>query len=131
MTDYTLTDEQKKRLTLFLGECWHEITNAVPKQRLGHGYCPKCDTCFAGQGMHMAFYNPNAFFRTFTTPQDAHDLAKKLVEVGKWFAFDCYAVEKWLHVRDPNKNQFTAWLFAEPESPARFCYLVNAYLEEK
>jgi hypothetical protein len=125
MTDYTLTDEQKKRLTLFLCECWHEITNAVPKQRLGHGYCPKCDTCFAGQGMHMAFYNPNAFFRTFTTPQDAHDLAKKLVEVGGFDDFIDYALDSEFRYCT---GSFIAFLLT---NPARFCYLVNSYLEEK
>jgi hypothetical protein len=78
------------------------------------------------------------------TLTDAHALAKKLVEVGKWrpvctFFYKAYLREKATEPKALRKGYvegmdiggFTAWLFFEPESPARFCYLVNAYLEEK
>jgi hypothetical protein len=121
---YDLTDEQKKRLTEFLGqkpdtECDHDKVpkdlNCLDRPDL------ECDSC----QYHKLVY------RTFSTPQDAHDLAKKLVEVGRFGDFYIWAMELWGEGRGGYVYEYTAWLFAEPESPARFCYLVNSYLEEK
>jgi hypothetical protein len=123
MTDYILTNEQKKRLTEFLGqkpdtECDHDKVpkdlNCLDRPDL------ECDSC----QYHKLVY------RTFTTPQDAHDLAKKLVEVDRDVYFEKFAEAVWVD-RDRNPDWgipdlFLFWLLT---NPARFCYLVNAYLE--
>jgi hypothetical protein len=110
MTTYDLTDEQKKRVTEVLGDCFndHLILQTT-------SYCRKCKH---HHGNH-----------TFSAPQDAHDLAKKLVEMWEWELFGESAWQIW--ARERSEIPFTAWLFAEPESPQRFSWLVNAYLEEK
>jgi hypothetical protein len=117
MTDYTLTDEQRKRLTEFLGEPYHNLS-------LDLTYC---DTCRCIVQRFTEHEN-----RTFDTPQDAHDLAKKLVEVGKWDEFEYKVDQTWLMIDSPEVSPSdwgkVAWLYLDD---ARFCYLVNAYLEEK
>jgi hypothetical protein len=102
---YDLTDEQKKRLTEFLGK--------------------KYDT-------HEGWYGNFSKNPTFTTPQDAHALAVKLVEMAEWYEFAQYACMKF--TEDDTRKPFvldnlylSAWLLT---NPARFCYLVNSYLEE-
>jgi hypothetical protein len=107
MTDYTLTDEQRKRLTEFLGEPYHNLS-------LDLTYC---DTCRCIVQRFTEHEN-----RTFDTPQDAHDLAKKLVEVDGFDDFIDYA---WIEFSYCT-GSFIAFLLTDS---ARFCYLVNAYLE--
>jgi hypothetical protein len=131
---YELSDEQKKRLTLFLGECWHELKRPKDEPTV---YSGKCIHCGLNQYVVRGGYPDRD--RSFTTPTDAHALAKKLVEVGKWddfgeFSFSEMCRTEWFTGSDGIRQyctRFGKWLFAEPESPARFCYLVNAYLEEK
>jgi hypothetical protein len=99
MTDYTLSNEQKKRLTEFLGK--------------------KYDT---REGWYGNFSkNP-----TFTTPQDAYDLAKKLAEMGisRNIDFKNFITKIWR--RDDEVLSLEMWLLT---NPARFSYLVNSYLE--
>jgi hypothetical protein len=104
---YELTDEQKKRLTEFLNERYMPGLVGYPYK-------------------HEGVTSSN---RYFTTPQDAHDLAKKLVEVGRWDdGFENIAERAWLKEPDDKLIDFAAWLLT---NPARFCYLVNSYLEEK
>jgi hypothetical protein len=104
---YELTDEQKKRLTEFLNERYMPGLVGYPYK-------------------HEGVTSSN---RYFTTPQDAHDLAKKLVEVGIWqgpFKELCYHAA--IRERITNGWHKVSWLLTNPQ---RFCYLVNSYLEEK
>jgi hypothetical protein len=117
MSEYQLTDEQKKRLTLFLGEKWEEVKP-----------CPNCGYYCINKYIWCV---PPATNRDFTSPQDAHDLAKKLVGIGEWGKFEDWAFEKWLKLPSFVGDTLAKWLFAEPESPVRLSYLVNSYLEEK
>jgi hypothetical protein len=67
-------------------------------------------------------------FPDYDTPQDAHDLAKKLVEMGKWEKF---WYDQFYRPEIDKSSTCAAWLFAEPESPARFCWLVAKFMEEE
>jgi hypothetical protein len=123
MTDYTLSNEQKKRLTEFLGqepdtECDHDKVpkdlNCLDRPDL------ECDSC----QYHKLVY------RSFTTPQDTHDLAKKLSDTKKWDEFEYKVDQMWLMIDSPEVSPSdwgkVAWLYLDD---ARFCYLVNSYLE--
>jgi hypothetical protein len=123
---YELSDEQKKRLTLFLGECWHELKRPKDEPTV---YSGKCIHCGLNQYVVRGGYPDRD--RSFTTPQDAHALAKKLVEVGRFGDFYIWAMELWGEERGGYVYEYTAWLFAEPESPKRFSWLVCKYLENK
>jgi hypothetical protein len=120
---YDLSDDARRELTEnVLREKWHHVIEAHPYPAEYNVSVMVCESCKQQcDGTHNN--------RTFDTPQDAHVLAKKLVEVGKWELFGESAWQIW--ARERSEIPFTAWLFAEPESPQRFSWLVNAYLEEK
>lgn len=122
MIDYNLAKDAKRLLTeKVLGECWHEWKSV---EQDPHGmfpydgfFCKKCRSAL----------NRKPTRRSFTTPQDAHDLMVKLVDIGEWNAFEVQA----MFWSDVKMEDFTKWLFAEPESPARFCWLCWKFMEEK
>jgi hypothetical protein len=126
-----LTEAQKKRLTEeVLGECWHEITDNIPKGRMGHGYCPKCNNTFMGTAMHIAMYDPDDFYRTFDTWQDVGDLKEALVKAGKWDDFEYDMKRRW--VRDVTAVQASVpWLFrpTDENGDPHFALLVAEWLE--
>ena len=83
----TLSEESKKRLTEYLGECWHEfIDDAYDHIRcyseFTGEYCKKCGKRFLRNN-----YNLWAKQRTFTTGNDMLDLLAKLHENGKLSSF--------------------------------------------
>ena len=122
-----LTDEDRKRLTLYLGECWHENNRDTKKSGLTICSCGATG-CDAWECIKEN--------RDFTTYEDLGALKDKLVENGEWeefvdFAYDKYV--KWLftgteeggYFHDKSVS-FNSWLF-RPES----CGLVAEYLEQK
>ena len=113
-----LTEEDRKRLTEYLDECWHEII--YPS-----GSSWQCKKCYAW------YLPPDAFiYRTFTTPDGFFTLKDKLVENGEWAEFTKCAGEIWERLNsyvDLDIPEFTDWLINAP----RFCGLVNEWLKEK
>ena len=114
-----LTDEDRKRLTLYLGECAHEVANPVlssPQPCIKCGVIPYKDGVYTG--------------RKFTTYEDLGKLKDKLVENGEWVEFETWAYRKWVTFYKTAGEEapfsFTLWLF-RPES----CGLVAEYLEQK
>lgn len=92
--------DDAERLTLFIGECWHE----------GHTGSMFCDHC----GMIVSDAH-----RTFFLPNDWADLGavrNKLVETGRWDAFNDFADEKWGKEAGTGflQSHFNAWLFTPP-----------------
>ena len=119
-----LTDDDRKVLTEFLGECWHK--------KLHDAKCmyDSCENC--GNPWHKI----NIKFRTFTVWQDLGDLKEKLVEKGMWLAFMCFAARQYNkdHQDRPLSLDgsyvvvdFNLWLL----SPARFCQLVADWWKEE
>jgi len=89
-----LSEESRKRMTEFLGECWHEfIDDAYDHIRcyseFTGEYCKKCGTKFLRNN-----YNLWAKQRTFTTGNDMLNLKEKLVEKGEWDEFEDFALSK-------------------------------------
>jgi hypothetical protein len=111
-----MTDEQRKRLTKYLGEKWYEC-NIPP--------CTHEKNCC---------YN-----RTFDTWQDLGAVKEKLVEKGDWFRrFKSYAASKWLDDEDEMERYeisdvaaFMVWLFRPIDENVNphFCRLVAEWLE--
>jgi hypothetical protein len=118
---YLLTEERKKRLTEFLGECWHTYN--------GSSWVCLQEGCNA--------HTPEDKNRTFDTLQDAHDIFKKLEEVGKWSDFIIFNLKR----ESPEGvnilvngvagmvSEFTKWLFLDNHQ--RSCWLVAEFLEEE
>lgn len=116
----TLTNNQKKLLTRFLGECWHEGDRRTCK------HCGEimaiCDH-ISGDGVDWEH-------RTFDAWQDLGDLKEKLEEKGLWTKFYNYCAS--IH-QDENTSdkrsvvRFTVWLL----NPATFMTLVAEFLKDK
>ena len=114
-----LSDESKKRLTEFLGKCWHEFRGDFGPYNTA---CVKCQLVFGA--VHTSDWDLTKFHRTFTTGNDMLDLKEKLVEKGKWEEFVEFANSKCLE--DISTPGFYGWLFTMP----RFAELVDEFLKE-
>jgi hypothetical protein len=126
-----MEENDKKRLTEWLGLCWHEPRGA--SMSFNHGpslqECRKC-----GEDVTpYVFGDPN---RTFTDPQDFFACFEKLVEGGKWDDFDEYAYQIYCQEtagRIPSEDiRYNQWLLSRTESGHyRLCQLTAEYLKEK
>lgn len=66
--------------------------------------------------------------RPFTTPDDAHDVFKALVDKGDWETFCKFCELEWEnknHYVDFDVAIFTRWLFLDPE---HFCALAGEWM---
>ena len=69
MKKYKITDKQRKMLTEFIGECWHEYDCEMEDDGIIRQFCVICD----------ADSSSNHFgFRTFTTDSDMMAVRKAL-----------------------------------------------------
>ncbi len=111
-----MNDNRRKKLTLFLGKCWHEIN---PNKR--GEWCQHCKKYFWDERLTGSSH-------TFTTAQDMVDLAKRLVETKKWDTFmDQHISSKLYDDGNPwSIPRLFAWLLTDP---ARTCDLVGEFLE--
>jgi hypothetical protein len=122
---YTLTDEQKKALTLMMGECWHEPYNAG-QLTWGGGYhnwfCSKCKKKIGADGWH----------RTFASDKDMLDLFRWLVDKGKWEQFYWLAFEYLLDTGDGETGFGDPFIAKELflGDPKRACWLVSQAREK-
>jgi hypothetical protein len=127
MNDLTLTDEDRKLLTEFCGECWHEwqyIKGPVCQELFA---CRKC-------GEHCkGIVSKEQKNRTFATPEDAHLVAKKLVEKGKWEKFAGYAIDQYYIEYENDSFAYTLfimqWLFID--DPRRIPKLLAEFLRRE
>lgn len=127
-----LTDEKRKRLTSYLGECWHEWIVAYPQEgedestdyRYRGHKCAKCNTYYPVQ-----LNDGPLIFHSFTTYEDLGKLKDKLVENGEFWGHNSFldwANNNWEHDYTSDDN-FMEWLL----DPSRFCGLVAEWLERR
>ena len=120
-----LTDDDRRLLTEFLGECWHYdpiLREYIPSgdyiQFVGL-VCPKCN-------------EPYLEHRTFTTWQDTGDLKKRIVEMGEWYQFAKFAKLSWDAEQVGKKFVYDDLYFsAVLMDPIRFPELVAGWLKER
>jgi hypothetical protein len=115
MTD--LTEAQKKMLTEFLGECWHEDELFRCDDGSSFIRCKKCRR-------PLSRWEPFAF----TSPDDRQALCEKLMERVEWAGFHTFVYERWLREPSIVSVDFTYYLLVE--QPERFCKLVVAFWRE-
>jgi hypothetical protein len=111
-------DGQKKLLTEWLGECWHEWVNE--SYNYPTAYCGKCE-----QDLTQLFGDGN---RTFLTDKDMMDCMRQLVKEGKWQEFCKFAIKE----SDYEEDQifgFTPWLMRPTNAQGKphFCRLVAEF----
>ena len=118
-----LTDDDRKMLTEYLGECWHEIGDLVQHStnmlsaRIG-GMCSKCLASDITGDINQ---------RTFTTPADLHAVYSKMVERKEWEEFQNHMVYKY---REVEKDDYTRWFVAAFEKWL-FCLACPEQLPER
>ena len=116
-----MNEEDRKRLTEWLGECWHE---AMLYQKIPHRVNFLTEVhCKCG----AKYGTPN---RTFTDPDDFFACFERLVELGKWVEFDEWAYMKWDSLKpfndlSRNLGEHSKWLLSKTDSGhMRLCVLV-------
>ena len=85
-----LTDDDRKVLTVYIGERWHEIVAEQPYEIDGVGV-GSLFRCSCGQSFHAPINLHTMINLTFTTPADLHAVYSKMVEKGEWSKFRRYA----------------------------------------
>lgn len=109
-----MTEGDRKRLTEWLGECWHDMERGEGNFDPTFYYwkCRKCGTLSTTQ-------------RTFTTPDDMMACKDRLVELGLFQKFEDMAGAIWW--KGPDEISFANWLL----NPERFCNLCVDFLKER
>jgi hypothetical protein len=120
-----MTDESRRILTEYLGECWHEPCGP---------YTPGI-MCSCGKRSYNAKHAENN--RTFTTWDDLGAVKEKLAEKkGDWWRFIiyCYGIrnETYDTTYDSPASGFMSWLFRpiDENGKPHFCRLVAEWLKE-
>ncbi len=133
----TLTESQKKMLTEFIGECWHEIV--VGKEMYWKYFCESCKEEFPNPSYPRA-WKP----RSFLTWQDLGDCNEALVKKGLGEEFIKFCYNKWVYPETQVKINpatilairssagFDLWLFrpTDENDKAHFCRLVAEFMEK-
>lgn len=118
----TLTYEQRKRLTEYLGECWHTFRSS--------NYLSFPDRC-----LDCDAYITSSSRRTFTTDADMMALYRAIYKKGKWSKFIIYTEKTYcfqlqLDSIRHNLHNFNAWLFClDGKDYEARCCLVAEWLE--
>ena len=134
-----MNEESRKRMTLYIGECWHESLileqgwkNAVGAEPF---FTDRCRKCFAVLSNSYQEYKNN---RTFKDPADFFAVLEKLVEKGEDYnrLWD-FVYDKWLESLKngeyyySTKDRFKWLLSRTPEGDYPLCVLVDEYLKER
>jgi hypothetical protein len=97
-----LTEAERKFLTEYLGECFHDEN--IAKDRLGYSFAI-CEKCGANRAA--------VTFRTFDTPADLHAVFSRMVEKEEWEGFEAEAHQIYIHQVSEfcYREAYAAWLF--------------------
>lgn len=121
-----MDEESRKRLTEFLGECWHEVDKETC-------ICSKC-----GDELAREVYNSkwlileykqqftHQYRRGFVDWPDYGALVEKLKEKGLWKKFVTWSLLRWGGDHRIMGNDFCGWLL----DPAR-CNEIAMFLKER
>lgn len=112
-----MTEDDKKKLTKWMGKCWHEEIEAC-----------KC-SCGRNFGDSLLLdYHIEDLNRTYDSDADMLALFRKLVEKCEWEKFYQWAMPKYAEIEKiytgVMQQRFVAWLLHDPE---RSCSLVAEF----
>ena len=74
-----MTESQRKFLTGYLGECWHDISGGISEDMMSL----KCGVC--GKWLHILDIELYCQ-RTFTEPKDKQDLLEAIIRKNEWYS---------------------------------------------
>ena len=129
-----MTDETRKALTEYIGECWHEHNGIQTWE------CRKCGKRLEDEAGHIILghvsfvdndiVHENADIgelnRTFTTPDDiAAAVRRTIIKKGEWADFEDFCIDKWNDsVAQPAYSDLQ-WL-TDPET---FCQVAGEWVK--
>jgi len=118
-----LTDDQRKMLTLYLGDCWHEISGLVLDFHCSCG----AKMMFASEAMDHQLKN-----RTFITESDMMALYRAIWKARKWEDFCEYAYEHYEARWKRYDGKLFAWIIClSGEGYEERCGMVADWLESR
>jgi hypothetical protein len=117
---YILTEADKKRLTEFIGKCWHEWKFWEYSRDISFVWmrCKKCGAKILESSIYQ--------FHTFSTPDDRQALCEALMREGLWSSFRMYAIFAY-DGDDLDIMDFAYWLLVS--NPERACFLISDFLK--
>ncbi len=123
----TLTESQKKMLTEWLGERWHDFQPCTPNRP---SECIKC-----GRRMyHFPVNGSPPQDRAFATDTDMMDCMRQLVKKGKWLAFSYFSMQQYkatfyFNWKEVAKGEVVKWLMrpTDERGEIHFCRLVAEF----
>jgi hypothetical protein len=122
-----MNNDMRKRLTEYLGECWHTHKGVTMSRNHGPSL-QKCSKC-SDEVTPYDFGDPN---RTFTDARDMDALRRRLVEKGEWQNFFHYTQSDYRRGLNLTWHQFNESEFTNLLMQAdKFCSLVGEWLEGK
>lgn len=111
-----MTDEDRKLLTEYLGECWEhdwEWKEDQPNDWCGYDECKKCRAQILDESQQR-YFSSNKFRRTFTSPKDLYDLYQKMAERGEFGVYFLFAERNFNRSFGSiltRMSDFSLWLF--------------------
>ena len=114
-----MTDEDRKTLTEFLGECWHEIEDKGPYKST----CSKCGMTFGA--IHSSDWNPKAFNRTFDNWTDFGAVIEKIAFKDQILSFI-----QWLSTFSSYASVYGDWESWELATPEERCLIILQAIRE-
>jgi len=124
MSNERLTDETRKRLTEFLGECWHKYVWVIKEDKLSKFGCWEC----AGCNHATQYHERQKRNRSFTTEADLMALYRAIWKEGKWGEFENYAYQKSYGLGNKSPLPFIAWLLCLDGDYERGCGMVGEFI---
>jgi hypothetical protein len=118
-----MDDKDRKLLTEWLGECWHEAPYNVPATDVVYR-CVKCKT---------AVY-PASGFRTFTEDKDFFACFNRLVELGEWEKFIGYCKYTFVAICKyyVDAGDYEKWLLSRTDTGHyRLCVLAVEWIRRE
>jgi hypothetical protein len=122
-----MIETDRKLLTEYLGECWHEWQYIKGSIRQELFQCCKCGEACKGVASEEQKQ------RTFTTREDLYDLFGKIYEAGRWEEFEAYAWDRWPDVGSFKHGigKYTAWLFClSGDGYEERCQMMTDWIKE-
>jgi hypothetical protein len=123
MTDYKMTDALAKVLTELVDEYWHELAIVRP-------YPDHPDEIYFVCETHKVEHDCNHNNRTFTTPDDADLVMRKLVEKRIFIVFECFCIRFYIQEFNSGNTKlaYSEWLHLNKE---RFNVLAGMFIKER
>lgn len=124
-----MEDKDRKFMTEWLGECWHEPESYIYDYEGGEWAYDTLEPLYKMRCKKCKKDITEGYNRTFTTPDDMMAVKERLVETNSDHRFTVFLeiqFDSWLEEDEDRDCYFWDWLI----NPPRFCQLAAYFLKE-